>query len=99
MSWPKRPAESSAWEPLDTKVAALARAFGCRVIYHSMSGCVRPEPYEQVDFEEHAVSQADILSVHAPLTEATRGLMDREAFRRMKPGSIFLNLARGAIVR
>ena len=80
------------------KVAALARAFGCRVIYHSMSGCVRPEPYEQVDFEE-LLSQADILSVHAPLTEATRGLMDREAFRQMKPGSIFLNLARGAIVR
>ena len=78
------------------KVAALARAFGCRVIYHSMSGCVRP--YEQVDFEE-LLSQADILSVHAPLTEATRGLMDREAFRQMKPGSIFLNLARGAIVR
>ncbi len=47
---------------------------------------------------ETLLSCSDIVSVHAPLNENTRGLMNLEAFSRMKRGSIFLNLGRGPIV-
>ncbi|MDY3919289.1 MAG: D-2-hydroxyacid dehydrogenase [Candidatus Limivivens sp.] len=79
------------------KVARIAEAFGCRVLYHSMSGCTRPEPYEHVDLDT-LLEESDILSIHAPLTPATEGMMNREAFRKMKPSAILLNLARGPIV-
>ncbi|MDO5423825.1 MAG: D-2-hydroxyacid dehydrogenase [Eubacteriales bacterium] len=79
------------------KVARIAEAFGCNVIYHSMSGCLREEPYEHVELDT-LFAESDILSIHAPLTPATEGLMNRDAFRKMKNSAIFLNLARGPIV-
>ena len=42
--------------------------------------------------------ESDIVSVHAPLNEYTENLMNAEAFKKMKPESIFLNLGRGPIV-
>ena len=44
------------------------------------------------------LKESDIVSVHAPLNENTRGLMNRSAFEKMKPAAIFLNLGRGPIV-
>ena len=79
------------------RVAALARLFGCRVIYYSTSGKNRQEGYERVDFDA-LLAQSDIVSVHAPLNDSTRGLMDKAAFAKMKPEAIFLNLGRGPIV-
>ncbi len=79
------------------RVAELASAFGCRIIYASASGKNTNQPYELVSMEE-LFRRSDILSVHAPLNEFTRGLMDRDAFRQMKKESIFLNLGRGSIV-
>lgn len=79
------------------RVADIARCFGCRVIYYSTSGRNDQEGYQRVDFDT-LLAQSDILSVHAPLNEDTRGLMDREAFSRMKKNAIFLNLGRGPIV-
>lgn len=79
------------------RVAELARLFGCRVIYYSTSGKNSQEGYERVDFDA-LLAQSDIVSVHAPLNENTRGLMDKAAFARMKPEAIFLNLGRGPIV-
>jgi glycerate dehydrogenase len=79
------------------RVADIAKAFGCRVIYYSTSGKNIQPGYERVGFNELLV-QSDILSVHAPLDENTRGLMDRNAFAKMKKSAIFLNLGRGPIV-
>jgi glycerate dehydrogenase len=79
------------------RVAEIAKLFGCRVIYYSTSGLNRQAAYERVGFHELLV-QADIVSVHAPLDENTRGLMNREAFSKMKESAIFLNLGRGPIV-
>lgn len=79
------------------RVADIAKAFGANVIYYSASGSAPQEGYKQVDFET-LLAKSDILSVHAPLNEYTDGLMNEEAFGKMKPTSIFLNLGRGQIV-
>ena len=78
------------------RVADIAKAFGARVIYYSASGSPAQEGYEQVDFET-LLTTSDIVSVHAPLNEYTKDLMDREAFAKMKKTAIFLNLGRGPI--
>ena len=79
------------------RVADIAKAFGARVIYYSASGSPAQEGYEQVDFET-LLTTSDIVSVHAPLNEYTKDLMDREEFAKMKKTAIFLNLGRGPIV-
>lgn len=79
------------------RVADIAKAFGARVIYYSASRSPAQEGYEQVDFET-LLTTSDIVSVHAPLNEYTKDLMDREAFAKMKKTAIFLNLGRGPIV-
>ncbi|MCI5712119.1 MAG: hydroxyacid dehydrogenase, partial [Lachnospiraceae bacterium] len=55
------------------------------------------EGYEQVDFTT-LLKTSDIVSIHAPLTEATMGLMDKEAFAKMKKTAILLNVGRGPII-
>ena len=79
------------------RVAELARLFGCRVIYYSTSGKNNQQDYPRVELHE-LLAESDIVSVHAPLNDNTRGLMNADAFSRMKQTSIFLNLGRGPIV-
>lgn len=79
------------------RVADIAKAFGANVIYYSTTGKNNQDGYTRVDFDT-LLSTSDIISVHAPLTEETEGLMNRDAFAKMKPTAIFLNLGRGAIV-
>ena len=52
---------------------------------------------ESVDFET-LLCRSDILSIHAPLNEYTQGLMNAEAFRKMKSEAILLNMGRGPII-
>lgn len=79
------------------RVADIAKCFGCRVIYFSTSGKNNQKGYNRVSFDK-LLEQSDIVSVHAPLTDDTLGLINREAFARMKPSAVFLNLGRGPIV-
>lgn len=79
------------------RVADIAKLFGCHVIYYSTSGKNDQKNYERVSFDE-LLRTSDIVSVHAPLTLETNGLMNAEAFGKMKPEAIFLNLGRGPIV-
>lgn len=79
------------------RVADIAKAFGANVIYYSTSGKNNQEGYTRVNFDT-LLKTSDIVSVHAPLTEDTEGLMNKQAFAKMKPTAIFLNLGRGAIV-
>ena len=51
---------------------------------------------QSVTFDE-LLQRADVVSVHTPLTCATRGLFDADAFNRMKEGAVFINTARGSI--
>lgn len=79
------------------KVASVAEAFGCKVIFYSASGKSACTDYEQVDFET-LLKRSDILSLHCPLTERTRNLINLEALRKMKKSAVLINVARGPVV-
>ena len=79
------------------RVAALAQAFGCRVIFYSASGKSICTDYQRVEFET-LLREADILSLHCPLSDRTRGLINKEAFAQMKDNAILVNVARGPVV-
>ena len=81
-------------------VAYRAKAFGLRLVYHD------PQPQPKVEgslgavylpFEE-LLRQSDFVSLHTPLTPATRGLIGERALRRMKPAAILVNTSRGPVV-
>ena len=79
------------------RAAELARAFGMRIL----AAANRPRPAEEgVTFLplEELLAQADVVSIHCPLNDETRGLIGREALARMKPCAYLLNTARGPIV-
>ena len=79
------------------RVAEIAKLFGCNVIYYSTSGKNNNTEYKRVGFEE-LLRTSDIVSIHAPLDENTRGLMNADAFEKMKETAILLNLGRGPII-
>ncbi len=79
------------------RVADIAKLFGAKVIYYSASGAPAQEGYRQVDLDT-LLGTSDIVSVHAPLNAYTEGLMNDEAFSRMRQHAIFLNLGRGPII-
>lgn len=79
------------------EVAGIAKAFGCRVIYFSASGRKYDCEYENVSFDE-ILAQSDILSIHAPLNQATENLMNYDAFCKMKKNAVLINVGRGPIV-
>ena len=78
------------------RVGQIARALGMRVVACNRRG-VCDEGVENVSLEE-LLSRADVVSLHCPLTEQTRHLLDREAFGKMKAGAMLINTARGGIV-
>lgn len=77
------------------KVANIAAAFGMKVIYWSPSN--KEVPYFLVD-KETLFRSADIISLHLPLNEETKDIIDEEVFNKMKQGAILINSARGALV-
>ena len=79
------------------EVARLATAFGCEVRYFSTSGVKREEAYPAMELNE-LLEWSDIVSVHSPLNERTRGLVGRNELQKMKPTSIIINVARGGII-
>lgn len=78
------------------KVADIASAFGCRVIYYSSSDTDRSEKYSRVSLDE-LLSRSYILSIHAPLTEKTRDLLTMKELRKMKREACIINVGRGGI--
>lgn len=78
-------------------VAKVAQALGCKVIFYSASGKSTCTDYTRVEFDE-LLSQSDILSLHCPLSDRTRGLINKEAFSKMKKSAILVNVARGPVV-
>ncbi len=78
-------------------VAKIAEAFGCRVIFYSVSGHTQESPYQQVDMEM-LLRESDMISIHCPLTENSRNLFGKAEFEKMKKSAYIVNVARGPIV-
>lgn len=75
------------------KVAGVAAALGCRVLVTRR----RTDPvYQTVDIDT-LVRESDIISLHLPLSESTRGIIDAARIAAMKKGTILINVARGAV--
>lgn len=82
------------------RVAAMTTALGLRVIASSTSQPpgLRPEDGIEVVPFDSLLAQADFLSIHCPLNEHTKSLLDRRALDLMKPTAYVINTARGAII-
>ena len=78
------------------KVAETGRAFGMNII---ISTRTKPEncPYEVTDVST-AVKKADILTFHCPLTEKTKGMINKDLLNLMKPSATLINTSRGGVV-
>jgi glycerate dehydrogenase len=79
------------------EVARLAEAFGCKIGYYSTSGIARDESYKQLQLNE-LLAESDIVSIHCPLNERTKNLIDISELQQMKKSAILINVARGGIV-
>lgn len=86
---------------IGTRVVRLLRAFGCRILVY--------DPYVQLSADDRAagvelvalddlLSRADLVTVHARVTDETRRMINAETIARMRPGTIFVNTARGPLV-
>ena len=80
---------------LGSRAAELAAALGMNVLIAERQGA---DPRDGRTSFEEVVRQSDVLSVHCPLTDETRGLINREVFRAMKQDAILINTARGAVI-
>jgi glyoxylate reductase len=74
---------------IGAEVASRAEAFGMRIVSHSRSGGI---PLDEL------LAGSDVVSLHVPLTEETRGLIGRERLALLPDGATIVNTARGAIV-
>lgn len=80
-------------------VARAAKALGMEVLAAKIPGRKYPkkEKVKRVALEQ-LLKQSDFVSLHAPLSEATRQLISRETIGKMKPGAFLINTARGGLV-
>jgi len=81
-------------------LAPKAKAFGLRVVTHDPY--VKPEVLAKAAVEDASfdalLGMSDFISVHAPLSAATRGLVNAAAFAKMKKGALLINTARGPLI-
>jgi glyoxylate reductase len=77
-------------------VAARASAFGMRVAYQSRNA-VGPPEYQPMPYDR-LIATSDIVTLHCPLTDETRHLVDQKSLARMKRSAYLINTARGAVV-
>jgi D-3-phosphoglycerate dehydrogenase len=86
---------------IGTRVVRLLKAFGCRILvcdpYVQLSAQDRNDGVRHVDLDT-LLAEADIVTLHARVTAETTGFIGREQFARMRPGTLFVNTARGPLV-
>lgn len=84
---------------IGSRVTVRARAFGMHVIAYDpyiTSNAFEKAGAEEVDLDT-LLSRADVITVHTPLTDETRGLIGAKEMEKLRPGAILLNIARGGI--
>ncbi len=82
---------------IGSRVCEIARAFNMKVLVHSRSEKILPEGARFVTKNE-LLKKSDIITLHLPLTEETKNLIDENAISMMKPGAILINTARGPLL-
>ncbi|MDC7242821.1 MAG: NAD(P)-dependent oxidoreductase, partial [Sphaerochaetaceae bacterium] len=78
-------------------VASVASAFGCEVSYYSTSGANNNTNYKSITLEE-LLKSSDIISIHCPLNNTTKNLLNSTNMNLIKEKAIVLNLGRGGII-
>ena len=79
------------------RVAQISQAFGMEVVFYSTTGRNNNINYKRFDLDT-LLSTSDVVSIHAPLNEQTRGLINYEKMKQMRPCAILLNTGRGGII-
>ena len=80
------------------RVATIAKAFGMTVLVHTRSPLGQTEPgVQQVELES-MLRESDVVTLHCPLTEVTRSLIDTRRLALMKPSAFLINTGRGPLV-
>ena len=86
---------------IGTKVVKLLKAFGCKILvcdpYVQLSVDDLNAGVQQVSLDT-LLSSSDVITLHSRVTEETKGFINAEAFAKMKPGTLFVNTARGPMV-
>ncbi len=82
---------------IGSEVARIAESFGAKVSYYSTSGTPHSERYPHKELDT-LLRESQIVSIHAPLNERTRGLIGEKEVALLPDGGILLNLGRGGIV-
>jgi glycerate dehydrogenase len=78
-------------------VANIAKCFGAELCYYSTSGRNHAEDFQRTNLEA-LLKTCDIISIHAPLNDKTKNLLDYEQLFTCKEGAVVLNLGRGGII-
>jgi glycerate dehydrogenase len=82
---------------LGRAVGGIGESFGMRILISQRPGDTGEPPPGRVPVGQ-LLEESDVLSLHCPLNEATRHLLNADAFRRMKRDAIVINTARGALI-
>jgi len=81
---------------IGTEVAKRAQAFGMNVIAHRKSD--KPSDYAKIVDLDELLSKSDIISLHTPITEETKGMINKNTIAKMKDGVVIINTARGKLI-
>ena len=81
-------------------VAKRLSGFDCKVVYFRPSGALVAPEIENAEYQslELLLKNSDIVSLHCPLTQNNRNLIDAKAFNMMKDNAVIINTARGALI-
>ncbi len=80
------------------KVAAFCRVFDMNVLAYSRNAVVQSDGFVKITDFDTLVSTSDIVSIHLPLNQQTKQLINKAVFKKMKKTTLFINTARGGIV-
>lgn len=82
---------------IGSRVARVAEAFGMKVCYFSTSGTSHCKDYPSLPLAQ-LLAESDVVSVHAPLNERTKGLIGKDELSMMQPHAYIVNMGRGGII-
>lgn len=83
---------------IGSRVAAVAESFGMQVLYYPTSGVPHSDRYEAETDLDRFLSRCDVVSIHCPMNDRTRGLIGYGQLRSMKRTAVLVNMGRGGIV-